>query len=153
MGRNEANLQMVTLPCRENQAGLVPAPRNCESENGRQTAKNRERVMMTFRSHGAASMKAGAAGIAIIASLLTAPGVSGQSAAERPTATAADHNNATPPTTRDDDTSAQDIVVTGSRITTSGFTAPTPTTVVDASAITANAQPNVFNAIAQLPSL
>jgi outer membrane cobalamin receptor len=47
----------------------------------------------------------------------------------------------------------KEIIVTGSRITTGGFTAPTPTTVVDAASITANAQPNVFNAIAQLPSL
>ncbi|MES3097814.1 TonB-dependent receptor plug domain-containing protein, partial [Sphingomonas aerolata] len=46
-----------------------------------------------------------------------------------------------------------DIVVTGSRITTGGFTAPTPTTVIDANAIAANAQPNVFTTIAQLPSL
>jgi outer membrane receptor protein involved in Fe transport len=47
----------------------------------------------------------------------------------------------------------KEIIVTGSRITTGGFSAPTPTTVVDAASITANAQPNVFNAIAQLPSL
>ncbi|MDE1916842.1 MAG: TonB-dependent receptor [Sphingomonadales bacterium] len=47
----------------------------------------------------------------------------------------------------------KDIIVTGSRITTGGFRAPTPTTVVDAASIAANAQPNVFNAIAQLPSL
>lgn len=48
---------------------------------------------------------------------------------------------------------AQDIIVTGSRITTGGYTAPTPTTVIDASAIAANAQPNIFTTIAQLPSL
>jgi outer membrane receptor protein involved in Fe transport len=54
----------------------------------------------------------------------------------------------------DADTGAsQDIVVTGSRITTGGFTAPTPTTVIDAGAIAANAQPNIFTTIAQLPSL
>jgi outer membrane receptor protein involved in Fe transport len=47
----------------------------------------------------------------------------------------------------------QDIVVTGSRITTGGFNAPTPTTMIDAGAIAANAQPNVFTTIAQLPSL
>ncbi|TCP83631.1 TonB-dependent receptor-like protein [Sphingomonas sp. PP-CE-1A-559] len=47
----------------------------------------------------------------------------------------------------------QDIVVTGSRITSGGFTAPTPTTVIDAGSIAANAQPNVFATIAQLPSL
>ncbi|WP_242123694.1 TonB-dependent receptor [Sphingobium sp. Sx8-8] len=46
-----------------------------------------------------------------------------------------------------------DIVVTGSRITTSGFNAPTPTQVIGEEQIANNAQPNVFNTIAQLPSL
>ncbi|AQR73310.1 TonB-dependent siderophore receptor [Sphingomonas sp. LM7] len=46
-----------------------------------------------------------------------------------------------------------DIIVTGSRIIASGFTAPTPTTVIGEEQITANAQPNIFNTIAQLPSL
>jgi iron complex outermembrane receptor protein len=48
---------------------------------------------------------------------------------------------------------AQDIVVTGSRITTSGFQAPTPTSVIGAEQLALNAQPNVFATIAQLPSL
>ncbi|MXP26291.1 TonB-dependent receptor [Altererythrobacter indicus] len=47
----------------------------------------------------------------------------------------------------------QDIVVTGSRIVSSGFNAPTPTTVIGVDEIEANAQPNIFNTIAQLPSL
>ena len=46
-----------------------------------------------------------------------------------------------------------DIIVTGSRITASGFTAPTPTTVLGEEQIQNNAQPNIFNTIAQLPSL
>ncbi|ATY33968.1 TonB-dependent receptor plug domain-containing protein [Sphingomonas psychrotolerans] len=46
-----------------------------------------------------------------------------------------------------------DIVVTGSRIIASGFTAPTPTTIIGEEQIAANAQPNIFNTIAQLPSL
>lgn len=46
-----------------------------------------------------------------------------------------------------------DIIVTGSRITASGFRAPTPTQVVGAAEITKNAEPNVFTTIAQLPSL
>ena len=45
------------------------------------------------------------------------------------------------------------IVVTGSRIVSSGFTAPTPTTVIGEAQIAAAAQPNLFNTIAQLPSL
>ncbi|GGB27368.1 TonB-dependent receptor [Sphingomonas metalli] len=55
-------------------------------------------------------------------------------------------------TTPDDD-SQREIVVTGSRIAVSGFNAPTPTTVVGAEDIAANAQPNIFTTIAQLPSL
>ncbi len=46
-----------------------------------------------------------------------------------------------------------DIIVTGSRITASGFTAPTPTTIIGEEQIANNAQPNIFNTIAQLPSL
>ena len=44
------------------------------------------------------------------------------------------------------------IVITGTRLK-GGFTAPTPTTVVGAGQIAANAQPNLFATIAQLPSL
>ncbi|MBW6526722.1 TonB-dependent receptor [Sphingomonas sp. RHCKR7] len=50
-------------------------------------------------------------------------------------------------------TNGSDIIVTGSRITASGFNAPTPTTVVGEEQIARNAQPNIFNTIAQLPSL
>jgi iron complex outermembrane receptor protein len=46
-----------------------------------------------------------------------------------------------------------DIVVTGTRITASGYTAPTPTTVIGAADIARNGEPNVFTTIAQLPSL
>ena len=46
-----------------------------------------------------------------------------------------------------------EIVVTASRITASGFSAPTPTTVVGAEDIARVAEPNIFNTIAQLPSL
>jgi iron complex outermembrane receptor protein len=45
------------------------------------------------------------------------------------------------------------IIVTGTRILSSGFTAPTPTTVIGVEQIENNAQPNIFNTIAQLPSL
>ena len=45
------------------------------------------------------------------------------------------------------------IVVSGTRITSSGFTAPTPTTVVNAEALQKSAEPNVFTTISQLPSL
>src|SRR5690606_26258565 len=45
------------------------------------------------------------------------------------------------------------IVVTGSRIRSTGFSAPTPTQIIDSEAIQQNAQPNIFTTIAQLPSL
>ena len=45
------------------------------------------------------------------------------------------------------------IVVTGSRITSAGFTQPTPTTVLSAADIEKAAQPNLFDAIAELPAL
>ncbi|MBO9575737.1 MAG: TonB-dependent receptor [Sphingobium sp.] len=48
---------------------------------------------------------------------------------------------------------AKDIVITGSRIVSPNFSAPTPVQAVDAAQIAANAQPNIFNTIAQLPSL
>jgi len=48
---------------------------------------------------------------------------------------------------------AATIVVTGTRITTRGFTAPTPTTMVTAEDIAKTAQPNIFTSITQLPSL
>jgi outer membrane receptor protein involved in Fe transport len=47
----------------------------------------------------------------------------------------------------------QEIVVTGSRIVSSGFSAPTPTQVLGAADIAKQAQPNIFTTIAQLPSL
>jgi outer membrane receptor protein involved in Fe transport len=46
-----------------------------------------------------------------------------------------------------------DIIVTGSRIVSSGFNAPTPTTVVGEAQIQNNAQPNIFATVIQLPSL
>jgi iron complex outermembrane recepter protein len=48
---------------------------------------------------------------------------------------------------------ASTIVVTGTRITSRGFTAPTPTTMVTAEDLQKTAQPNIFTSIAQLPSL
>lgn len=45
------------------------------------------------------------------------------------------------------------IVVTGTRITSSGFTTPTPTTMVNADDLQKAAEPNIFTAITELPSL
>jgi len=55
-----------------------------------------------------------------------------------------------------EDTNAKEvseIVVTGSRIISSGFTQPTPTTSLTDEDLQKSAQPNVFTSIAQLPSL
>jgi iron complex outermembrane receptor protein len=45
------------------------------------------------------------------------------------------------------------IVVTGTRITSRGFTAPTPTTIVNSEDLAKTAQPNIFTSVTQLPSL
>ncbi|WP_343525394.1 TonB-dependent receptor [Sphingomonas sp.] len=69
-------------------------------------------------------------------------------------ATPVEGQGSLPPGTEDDGgATTRDIIVTGSRITTGGFTAPTPTTVIGEEQIAANAQPNVFTTVAQLPSL
>jgi iron complex outermembrane receptor protein len=80
---------------------------------------------------------AGAA--ALLASLIAAPALA-QTVVPAPTAT---------PETA----TVSEIVVTGTRIQTTGFTAPTPTSVIGESQIQNNAQPNVFATIVQLPSL
>ena len=87
--------------------------------------------------------------LAAMASMALAGLAQAQDAAVSPSPTAA-------PQAQTEDAGAPrsaDIVVTGSRITTSGFNAPTPTTVIGEEQIINNAQPNVFNTIAQLPSL
>src|SRR5258708_5920920 len=47
----------------------------------------------------------------------------------------------------------EQVVVSSSRITTAGFNAPTPTTVLSAGDIADQGQSNVFTAITELPSL
>src|ERR1700760_119978 len=47
----------------------------------------------------------------------------------------------------------EQVIVSSTRLQSAGFDAPTPTTVVSAADIEANAQPNIFNAITQLPAL
>jgi iron complex outermembrane recepter protein len=47
----------------------------------------------------------------------------------------------------------EQVVVSSTRITTSGFDAPTPTTVIGAQDIEKQANPNIFDTITQLPSL
>lgn len=58
-----------------------------------------------------------------------------------------------PPSSANDDATVSEIVVTGSRIQTTGFTAPTPTSVIGEAQIQNNAQANIFATIIQLPSL
>ena len=50
-------------------------------------------------------------------------------------------------------TSLSEVVVTGSRIRSEGFTAPTPTQALGQAELERAAQPNIFTAITQLPSL
>lgn len=70
-----------------------------------------------------------------------------------PPASAATQPAEAPVAAQPDGDAPKDIVVTGSRITASGFNAPTPTTVIGAADIARNAEPNIFTTIAQLPSL
>lgn len=90
-----------------------------------------------------------ASGAALSMTLLGAPGYA-QSAAPTTVAAAPIAN---PTTENGDSAAAADIIVTGSRITSSGFSAPTPTQVIGAADMAKLAQPNIFNAIVQLPSL
>jgi iron complex outermembrane receptor protein len=47
----------------------------------------------------------------------------------------------------------EEVIITGTRIMSDGFNAPTPTSVISADQVLANAQPNIFTTVAQLPSL
>ncbi|MET0497790.1 MAG: TonB-dependent receptor [Steroidobacteraceae bacterium] len=49
--------------------------------------------------------------------------------------------------------SITEVMVTGSRITSSGYSQPTPTSVIGAEDIEKDASPNLFNTIAELPVL
>ena len=100
-------------------------------------------------------------GLALACALMASPVLAQDISAQPPTAGSASQSTQETVEQAGNDTSAQDadsaasqdIIITGSRITTSGFNAPTPTTVIGETEIAANAQPNVFTTIAQLPSL
>jgi iron complex outermembrane receptor protein len=59
----------------------------------------------------------------------------------------------TAPAATPDTSVVTEIVVTGTRIRSTGFSAPTPTQVLGEADIERAAQPNIFTAITQLPSL
>jgi outer membrane receptor protein involved in Fe transport len=83
--------------------------------------------------------------------LLASPALAQLPPSEETAETPAPSGPASPATAQTDDERA--IVITGTRLNVSGFTAPTPTTVLGEEEIAANAQPNIFSTIAQLPSL
>lgn len=58
-----------------------------------------------------------------------------------------------PDTGADSNQGLQEIVVTGSRITSSGYSQPTPTSMVSAEDIELDAAPNIFDTVAELPVL
>lgn len=87
---------------------------------------------------------------ALVAATLAMPAAAQQATPSEP---AAEQPPAVEQDSQSQVTQGGDIVVTGSRITTSGFNAPTPTQVLGEAQLVNNAQPNVFNTIAQLPSL
>ncbi|WP_426011722.1 TonB-dependent receptor plug domain-containing protein [Caulobacter sp. DWR2-3-1b2] len=67
--------------------------------------------------------------------------------------TASAQASAGPASPEPEATALTEIVVTGSRIRSTGFTAPTPTQALGQADLERNAEPNVFTTIAQLPSL
>jgi outer membrane receptor protein involved in Fe transport len=58
-----------------------------------------------------------------------------------------------PSTGAESDESISEVVVTGSRIASTGYTQPTPTSMISAEDIELDAAPNLFNTIAELPVL
>ncbi|WP_134096037.1 TonB-dependent receptor [Novosphingobium sp. PhB55] len=97
--------------------------------------------------------RTGASLVALVAVALAGTAQAQEQTQDAPEAAAQAPAQTTPTGAAATDRQAAEIVVTGSRITTSGFNAPTPTTVIGEEQITANAQPNIFTTIAQLPSL
>lgn len=100
-------------------------------------------VNMTYASRGRRALLS--ASIFTLGLVLASAPAAAQTAAADPAASP----SAAPATAAD----TGEVIVTGSRITSSGFRAPTPTSVVGAEQLQQNAQPNVFTTIAQLPSL
>ena len=99
-----------------------------------------------------ATLLAGAAALIAIAAATPAQAQTAAPQASPPVVSLPSTQSAEP-AAQPDDAATKDIVVTGSRITASGFTAPTPTTVISTADIAKNAEPNIFTTIAQLPSL
>ncbi|WP_414712307.1 TonB-dependent receptor domain-containing protein [Sphingomonas sp.] len=77
--------------------------------------------------------------------MLATPAFAQQAPAADPTPSIQTDSSASAP--------AAEVVITGSRIRSSGFSAPTPTQVFGAADIARNAEPNIFTTITQLPSL
>ncbi|WP_240699660.1 TonB-dependent receptor domain-containing protein [Sphingomonas naasensis] len=90
-----------------------------------------------------------------LAALATSLSFTPAHAQTAPAAPAVQEAEQAPPAAPAQEAEAQqgDIIITGTRIMSSGFTAPTPTTVIGEEEIARNAQPNLFNTVIQLPSL
>jgi outer membrane receptor protein involved in Fe transport len=97
------------------------------------------------RSHRHAILKAGlgsASVAAILAFALIAP-----ASAQTPAQAQTQASDASSPG------EIETVIVTGTHIQSSGFSAPTPTTTIGLKQLEASAEPNIFTTIAQLPSL
>lgn len=90
------------------------------------------------------------AAVLVVGSAVNQPVAYGQSVAAGPGPAPTESAAATGEMDKSD---AATIVVTGTRITSSGFTAPTPTTMVNAEELQKSAEPNIFTTITELPSL
>lgn len=106
-----------------------------------------DRIATTFDA--GSRLRTLATGVALVAVAAAAPAWAEPQ--DTPAATLAQAQLPEPPASSVEAT--RDVIVTGSRIRTSGFTAPTPTQVITSDTIARNAEPNIFTTVAQLPSL
>ncbi len=83
---------------------------------------------------------------------MTAPAASSSDPAPPASQEAAPMETVTPATTAASTPAIQEIVVTGSRLTTSGFSAPTPVTVVGNDFINKRAPSTIGDALSQIPA-
>jgi outer membrane receptor protein involved in Fe transport len=99
-----------------------------------------------FQARRGSAALASASILALVTALLAAPAMA-------QTAPSVDASSGGPKPAAAETATVSEIVVTGTRIQTTGFTAPTPTSVIGEAQIQNNAQPNIFATIVQLPSL
>ncbi len=112
----------------------------------RHKAESSFRLASLLRRSALVSVSSAALSLSTVAFAQNAPSTSADD-------TAVPQASTTTRTVSADAPSIGDIIVTGTRLTSGGFTAPTPVQVLDSKALQAVASPNVFDAVKQLPAL